>query len=174
MAEWTSVLVEGDSVLVTRTLARLAARVGISWCVPAIEDSTVDVRSARHGEFVSSGAMAIVSDCAQFIAAVITPEASASPDIATCWQASEPSWAAGAPAGQWLGVAQSVPQRGAMNIARMVSVAIAAGTLFGSACFMPKVNATLNGGAASNYELGWVAGGVPVVAVQESNLNPHP
>ena len=92
--------VEGDSVLVTRRLARIAARVGISCCLVASEDSSVEVRSVRDSGFVSSGVMAIVSDCAQFIAAVITPGAPAFPDIVAWWQESESRCGAATCAGQ--------------------------------------------------------------------------
>ena len=100
MVEWASVFLEGDSDLVTRRLARIAGRVGISWCVVGNEDSSVEVRSVRGNGFVSSGAMAIVSDCAQFAAAVIAPEVSALLDIAVWWQESESLCAPAICAGQ--------------------------------------------------------------------------
>jgi len=54
----------------------------------------------RDSGFVSSGVMAIVSDCAQFIAAVITPGAPAFPDIVAWWQESESRCGAATCAGQ--------------------------------------------------------------------------
>jgi len=136
-----------------RRLARIAAKFGISCRLAAMEDSSAEVRSARGSEFVSSDEMAMVSGCAQFIAAVIVFEVSALPETMVWWQESESRSPAAICAGQWLGVAQSVPQRGAMNIASMVTVAIAAGRCCRSARFMVKVNATPDEGTASNHEL---------------------
>jgi hypothetical protein len=108
---------------------RLAEAVPKNGCCPsiaAIEDAGAEVRSDLNGKFVSSGATAKVSSCGQVTAGVDALVASELSDIVTWWQASERRIAA-VSAGQWLCFAHSVPHRGEMNIARIVSLAIAAG-----------------------------------------------
>jgi len=127
MVTQTTARAEHGRALRVRRLAEAVPKNGCCPGIAAIEDAGAEVRSDLNGKFVSSGAMAKVSSCGQVTAGVDALVASELSDIVTWWQASEPRRIAAVSAAQWLCFAHSVPHRGEMNIARIVSLAIAAG-----------------------------------------------
>jgi hypothetical protein len=74
---------EGGWLLFVRRLAPVVAKGGFCGSIAVIENAGGENRSGRDGEIVSSDVIAMVSGCAQVIAGVIAPEASALSDIVT-------------------------------------------------------------------------------------------